>query len=86
MMRGQAPFMLFFHGTPGSYHSLALTKAYEDSGFGVIIPSRPGYMRTPAASGDTPEDTADLFAALLDTLEVDHVVAHSISGGGVFAV
>jgi pimeloyl-ACP methyl ester carboxylesterase len=48
----------------------------------VLRVSRPGYGRTPLRSGRTPEATADLYAALLDALDVPDAVAVGISGGG----
>ena len=53
-----------------------------DAGIGVISPTRPGFGRTPLASGPTPEESADLLAALLDELSIDQVLMFGISGGG----
>ena len=53
-----------------------------DAGFTVISPTRPGFGRTPLASGPTPEEAADLLAALLDELSIDQVLMFGISGGG----
>ena len=52
----------------------------------MIAPSRPGYGRTPLSSGKTSEEAADLMAALLDELNLEKVIAFSISGGGPTAL
>jgi len=41
----------------------------------VIAVSRPGYLGTPLADGETPEAQADLYAALLDTLGIARAVS-----------
>jgi pimeloyl-ACP methyl ester carboxylesterase len=54
--------------------------------FTVILPSRPGYGRTPITSGRTYDEQAELFAALLDALGVEDAAVLGISGGGPIAV
>ena len=80
---GEAPFVLQFHGTPGGHDAgPSMGAAFRDAGLGVITVSRPGYLRTPLASGRTAAEQADAAAALLDALEIDRVAAHGVSGGG----
>lgn len=82
---GQAPYVLWLHGSPGGhdgYAKLAEALEWPKNGFGVIAPSRPGYGRTPLSSGRTYPDQADLLAALLDTLKIDKVVVYGMSGAG----
>ena len=56
-------------------------------GFRVIVPSRPGYLRTPLTSGRTPGEQATLIAALLDTLGIERGALYAYSQGGAsFAV
>ncbi len=52
----------------------------------VIAVSRPGYLRTPLSSGETPEEQADLYAALLDELHISSATIIGISGGGPSAI
>ncbi len=82
---GQGPAVLVSHGTPGGYDGalavLKLTHA-ENSGFRYIIPSRPGYLRTPIDVGRTPDEQADAYAALLDALNVQKTAIIAESGGG----
>lgn len=85
-LQGSAPYMLVFHATPGGHDQNMAGTPFLEAGLGVITPSRPGYLRTPLATGQTFEDQADANAALLDALGVDRVVVHGISGGGPAAI
>ena len=78
---GEAPFLLCVHGGPGGYDQGKLVGAgFAD--FGTISVSRPGYLRTPLATGRTFEEQADALAALLDTLGIDRVAVYGASAGG----
>lgn len=50
-----------------------------------IIPSRPGYLRTPLSVDRTPKEQAEALAALLDTLKIDKVAVVGGSGGGALS-
>jgi len=52
----------------------------------VLALSRPGYLRTPLASGRTPEKEADLYAAILDSLGIARAAVLGFSSGGPSAV
>ena len=58
---GKGRAVLVSHGTPGGYDGelavLRLTHA-QDKGFRYIVPSRPGYLRTPIDVGRTPQEQA----------------------------
>ncbi|MDE2968094.1 MAG: alpha/beta hydrolase [Chloroflexota bacterium] len=81
-LRGDAPYVLIFHGTPQGHHASFMGEPIEAAGFGTITPSRPGYLRTPLKTGRTFAEQADAAAALLDELGVDQVAAYGVSGGG----
>lgn len=87
-----APAVLIAHGTPGGYDQGILIANYLISGatgngrYCFIAPSRAGYLRTPIASSRSPEEQADDFAALLDSLNVARVAMLSFSGGGPSAI
>ena len=86
---GKGPVLLMLHGTPGGYdQALSLVEATEfiDCGIRFIIPSRPGYLRTPIESGATPAQQAELFDALLAKLNVDTAFVLGVSGGGPSAL
>ena len=94
---GKGSVVLIAHGTPGGYdQALACARvmantnhdpdaSYKKS-YTYIAPSRPGYLRTPIESGRTPEEQADLFAALLDELGEEKATIVGISGGGPSAI
>ena len=72
------PVLLYIHGSPGGCdQNIDPTQNYK-----VLTPSRPGYRRTDISVGKTPEQQADSFKALLDTLEIDKVFIMGVSGGG----
>jgi len=86
---GRGPAVLIVHGTPGGYdewlNTLETTHAAND-GFRYILPSRPGYLRTPLPDGATPAEQADVLAALLDGLHIAAVAVIGVSGGGPAAL
>jgi pimeloyl-ACP methyl ester carboxylesterase len=89
--RGSRIPVLLLHGTPGGYdQALVLAQEIErllgGSGLRFIMPSRPGYLRTPLAAGRTPAEQADLCAALLDALQVEQAAVVGVSGGGPCAI
>lgn len=79
---GEAPYVLIMHGTPQGHNASFIGAPLEAAGFGTITLSRPGYLRTPLASGRTFAEQADAAAALLDALGIDEVAVYGISGGG----
>jgi len=84
---GEGPAVLALHGAMGGYdQSLLLARTIGSAGFRYIGVSRPGFLGTPLASGKTPEQQADLCAALLDTLGVTTVLVMAVSGGGPCAL
>jgi pimeloyl-ACP methyl ester carboxylesterase len=86
---GEGVPLLRIHGTPGGYDqsiASALSRPESSAGFKVIAISRPGYLRTPLQSGVTPADQADLYAALLDELNIKTTIVYGVSGGAPSAV
>lgn len=84
---GEGPSLLIIHGSPGGYdHGLGLAQLIDKNKFTVLAPSRPGYLHTPLSSGASPEAQADLYAALLDTLNIDQATVMAVSGGGPSAL
>lgn len=78
----RGPVLLLIHGTPGSYRQL-LPLAHDLGGeFRVILPSRPGYGRTPITTGRTPVEQAAAYAALLDACGIEQATIIGVSGGG----
>jgi pimeloyl-ACP methyl ester carboxylesterase len=84
---GSGPAVLVIHGSPGGYdQGLSLARWINSPDFTFISPSRPGYLHTPLSSGASPEEQADLFAALLDTLNIHQTAVLAVSGGGPSAL
>lgn len=83
MIGDSGPVLVFMHGGPGDYFSaLAYFSDLIGKGFRFLTWSRPGFLRTPLATGKTPETQADALAALLDTLSIDKVAVVGASAGG----
>jgi pimeloyl-ACP methyl ester carboxylesterase len=75
--------ILISHGTLGGFdQGMVAAELILTPQFRPIAISRPGYLRTALAVGATPEQQADAFAALLDSLAIDRVPIIGISGGG----
>ena len=84
---GSGPAVLCLHGAMGGYdQSLTLARTVCAPAFRFLAVSRPGYLGTPLSSGKTAEEQADLCAALLDELKIEHVAAIAVSGGGPCAL
>ncbi len=80
---GEGPPVLVVHGTPGGCDAgLELGRFLLAEGFSLIAPSRPGYLGTPLAGRESPDQQAALLGALLDELGLDRVALLCWSGGG----
>ncbi len=87
LQENDGPALLIFHGAPGGCdQALLLGNTLTPDDFQLIAPSRPGYLRTPLATGLSPEQQADAMAALLDTLGTDHVAVLGVSAGAPAAI
>jgi len=77
------PYVIVFHGGQGGYDQIrAFSPGIIGKGYRIITWSRPGYLRTPLPLVSTPDDQADMAAALLDALGIDRVAAIGGSAGG----
>ncbi len=85
-VKGTGPALLFAHGSPGGYdQSLVTANLLNSDQFTYIAVSRPGYLRTPLQQ-KTPAEQADLYAALLDALDIQKATIIGSSGGGPSAL
>ena len=85
-MGGQGPAVLIAHGSPGGYdQGWAFSKLVGGQQTFIAV-SRPGYLRTPLTTGETPAAQADMYAALLDALAIQQATVVGISGGGPSAI
>lgn len=84
---GSGPPVLAIHGGMGGCdQSWILGKALFADTARILAVSRPGYAGTALRLGSTPESQADSFAALLDALRIDKVMAVGCSAGGPSAI
>lgn len=82
LQSGHGPTVLIVHGGHDSCRGDYMNRQIMANNFSVLIPTRPGYGRTPISSGKTAESTADLFAALLKKLNIKKVYLIGNSAGG----
>lgn len=59
---------------------------FLDGGYRLVVPSRPGYGKTPPQLGRTAEAFADSLIGLLDHLHLEQVIVVGISAGGPTAL
>lgn len=85
-MRGKGPVVLHFHGGNVGHNGWFFLEHLLRAGYQVLTPDRPGYLRTPIANGGSPEQQADLAAALLESLGIERVAVVGISAGGPGAI
>ncbi len=84
---GKGPPVLVIHGAGGGYdQGLLLHQLLNTENYAVISISRPGYRRTPLETGKTFAAQADLYAAVLDDLNIPRVIVIAISAGGMPAL
>ncbi|GAB3798426.1 alpha/beta hydrolase [Humibacter antri] len=83
LTEGAGSIVLSLHAGLGGVDQARVTNDWlARNGYRVLSFSRPGYLGTPLASGETFEEQADLLAALLDALDVERGVVTSLSAGG----
>ena len=86
-VRGEGEPVLVIHGNGGGFdQGLGLARAYLADGFQVITPSRFGYLRSPVPADATPALQADIYASLLDALEIERVPIFATSAGVTSAI
>lgn len=84
---GQGPAVLVLNGGHTNCNSpIGHEQFFLDRGYRLIIPSRPGYGKTPAATGRTAEAFADALVDLLNHLHLDQVIVLGISAAGPTAL
>ncbi|MDP2990487.1 MAG: alpha/beta hydrolase [Kiritimatiellota bacterium] len=81
-LQGQGPVILVCHGTSRDCRSEGMDRRVLEAGFSALVPSRPGYGRTPLNSGRTVEQAAAALVGLLDCLNIQQCRVLAISGGG----
>jgi pimeloyl-ACP methyl ester carboxylesterase len=80
---GQGPAVLVLNGGHTNCNSpLGHEQFFLEQGYQLIIPSRPGYRKTPSSTGRTAEAFADALVGLLDQLHLERVIVLGISAAG----
>lgn len=80
---GEGPAVLVLNGGHTNCNSpLGHEQFFLDQGYQLLIPSRPGYGKTPSFTGRTAEAFADALVSFLDMLHLDHVIVVGISAAG----
>lgn len=84
---GRGVPLLISHGVLGGHDNIRdLTDLWVGHDYRAIGPSRFGYLGSATPDNATPADQADSYAALLDHLDLDRVVAFGFSAGGPAAI
>src|SRR5215472_3972855 len=84
---GQGPAVLVLNGGHTNCHSpLGHEAFFLAQGYQLIVPSRPGYGRTPSSTGKRAEAFAEALVSLLDHLQLEQVIVVGISAGGPTAL
>ncbi len=84
--KGSGAVILVMHGMSQDCNADAGYGAFIKAGFSILTPSRPGYGRTPASVGNTPEKAAEAMVALLDYMKIQEANVMAVSGGGPTAI
>ncbi|MGQ4475729.1 alpha/beta fold hydrolase [Streptomyces sp. SAS_276] len=84
--RGPVTVVIFYGGHMRAGLSLG-EEVFAEAGCSVLVPSRPGYGRTPVSTGGSAAGFADVTSALCAHLGITEVTAVvGVSGGGPTAV
>jgi pimeloyl-ACP methyl ester carboxylesterase len=84
---GEGSAVLALHGAMGGWdQSLLLARTVAATGHRFVGISRPGYLGTPLAPARSPEEQADLYAAVLHALGIHDAAVMAVSGGGPSAI
>ncbi|MFE0678916.1 alpha/beta fold hydrolase [Streptomyces sp. NPDC058867] len=83
LSEGDGPVVLVLHGGHMRAGLPLGEEVFEEAGFRVLAPSRPGYGRTPLTTGPSPAAFADAVTELCGELDIDRLEAVvGISAGG----
>ncbi len=84
---GEGAPVLVVHGAGGGYdQGMDIAAPLLESGYRVIAVSRFGYLGSPLPADATPAAQADVYACLLDALNIRQAVVFGASAGGPSAM
>lgn len=80
--QGVGPPVLSVHGAAGGFDmGLQVGTDIFGDGYRILAPSRFGYLRSPMPAAPSHASQADVFAALLDALDLPRVAVVAVSAG-----
>ncbi len=82
VVKGEGRTCLLLHGGHSNCFESFGTEEILAAGMSALVPSRPGYGRTPASVGASASEAAEALVALLDERSLDKVSVVAISAGG----
>lgn len=77
--------VFYSHGSPANFLE-PVPNSFTDFGYSMLSVARPGYFNTMLSTGRTPADQADLYAKIIERLELENVIMWGVSGGGPAAM
>jgi len=83
---GQGIPIIFVHGGHSNCNETLCHKGFDLNKYRLIIPSRPGYGKTPLNKNKSPRQTAELIIELVKHLTLDRIIVYGISAGGLTAI
>lgn len=83
---GHGPLIMAVHGGNDNCYSDIGQEELARLGYRVLIPSRPGYGRTPISLGKSAAEQAGVLKALLTALGVEKAAVIALSAGGPTAL
>lgn len=83
---GAGRAVLLLHGEASCCRERVMHPPLANAGFRLVVPSRPGYGRTPLHVGRTAADAADAMSGLLASLGIARAIVVAVSSAGPTAV
>ena len=83
---GTGPVILLIHGTQSDYREVYHVERLIEAGYRVIVPSRPGYGKTPLQLAASPTELATFYRGWMASRQITRYTVYGISAGGPTAI
>ena len=83
---GTGPVVLLIHGTQSDYREVYHVERLIEAGYRVIVPSRPGYGKTPLQLAASPAELAAFYQGWMASRHITQYTVYGISAGGPTAL
>ncbi|WP_214891827.1 MULTISPECIES: alpha/beta fold hydrolase [unclassified Exiguobacterium] len=83
---GTGPIILLIHGTQSDYREIYHVEKLIHAGYRVIVPSRPGYGKTPLRLAESPVELAAFYKGWMQARGFTRYTIYGISAGGPTAI